>query len=130
MINLMKDSKGVMSLELYNVYGTWCFDDETFDLVREPFVLGMSEIISSYLPENAETSKILFSAAPFEGAHCLELQEEEAGGGWYKVRETGMKGWLCPVTRMYMGCIPKELYIQIVDMDEWAERQKEFHQVV
>jgi hypothetical protein len=73
----------------------------------------MSEIISSYLPENNETSTIIFSANPFPGAHCLKLEREEANGGWYHVKETGMRGWLCPVTRVYMGGVPSHIYFHV-----------------
>ena len=103
----------MMSLALYREETTWKFDDDRKAIIAEPFVLGMSEIISSYLPENNETSTIIFSANPFPGAHCLKLEREEANGGWYHVNETGMRGWLCPVTRVYMGGIPSHIYFHV-----------------
>lgn len=111
MINLMKGNS-LMSLNLYNVGGTWCFDDETFDINREPFVMGMSQIISSYLPKDAEKCEFIFSHKPFPGCDALTLEKEEMGGGWYKVESKNMRGWLCPVTRIYMGCIPENIYFQ------------------
>jgi hypothetical protein len=103
----------MMSLALYREETTWKFDDDRKAIIAEPFVLGMSEIISSYLPENNETSTIIFSANPFPGAHCLMLEREEANGGWYHVKETGMRGWLCPVTRVYMGGVPSHIYFHV-----------------
>ena len=129
MINLMKGNS-IMSLDLYNVSGTWCFDDEKFDISREPFVMGMSEIISSYLPENADTCQIIFSLYPFPNADVIKLEKEESNGGWYNLASKNMRGWLCPVTRVYMKGIPDEIYFHVVDTNEWAERPKEFHQAV
>lgn len=103
----------IMSLALYREETTWKFDDERKSIIAEPFVLGMSEIISSYLPEDKTTSTIIFSAQPFPGAHCLQLDKEEMNGGWYDVKETSMRGWLCPVTRMYMGGIPSQIYFHV-----------------
>lgn len=113
MINLMKGNS-IMSLDLYNVSGTWCFDDENFDIAREPFVMGMSEIISSYLPENTDKCQIIFSLYPFPNADVITLEKEEANGGWYNLPSKDMRGWLCPVTRIYMKGIPQEIYFHVV----------------
>ena len=48
----------------------------------------------------------------------LDLTREEANGGWYVVSESnfpsimGMKGWLCPVTRIYLNT-PQNVYYEI-----------------
>lgn len=113
MINLQKGNK-LVTLNLYNVGGTWCFDDEKYDVVREPFVMGMSEIISSYLPENSETCEFLASVGPFPNADVLKLETEAFDGGWYNLPSKDMRGWLCPLTRTYMGGIPPQIYFQVV----------------
>jgi hypothetical protein len=47
-------------------------------------------------------------------AKKLRLDREEADGGWYTVERSGMQGWLCPVTRIYMGTIPENIYFNIL----------------
>lgn len=112
MINLMKGNS-LMSLNLYNVSGTWCFDDQAFDINREPFVMGMSEIISSYLPKDAEKCEIIFGHKPFPNSDVLALEKEEMNGGWYNLASKNMRGWLCPVTRIYMNGIPENIYFKV-----------------
>jgi hypothetical protein len=107
-------SNSIITLNLYKSGTTWCFDDDVFAIKREPFVLGMSEIITSYLPENTETCTLLASNNEFPNSSHLRLDKEEANGGWYTVTDTGMKGWLCPVTRIYMQGIPENIYFQII----------------
>ena len=53
-----KPGNAMMSLNLYRTGNTWMFDDETYGIVAEPFVLGMSEIISAYLPKGKDLSLI------------------------------------------------------------------------
>jgi hypothetical protein len=107
-------TNSLISLDLYKVYDTWYFDDEVYDITREPFVLGMSEILSSYLHPEALTCTILASRQAFPMAKKLRLDREEADGGWYTVERSGMQGWLCPVTRIYMGTIPENIYFNIL----------------
>jgi hypothetical protein len=117
--NNSKPGNAMMSLNLYKQGKTWMFDDNIFGIVAEPFVLGMSEIISAYLPEDATECVATFSHNKFPGCETLELQEEEANGGWYEVSDSsdpkikGMSGWLCPVTRIYMKNIPQNIYYKI-----------------
>lgn len=118
LINILNRSKtmksnSIMMLSLYKEGTTWAFDDATFGITREPFVMGMSEIISSYLPEKAKTCTIYFSHNAFPNCEKLNLIEEQANGGVYKVESTGMMGWLCPVTRIYMQGIPQNIYFQV-----------------
>ena len=109
---LMK-SNSIMMLSLYKEGTTWAFDDATFGITREPFVMGMSEIISSYLPAKAKKCTIYFSHTPFPQSEKLILLQEESNGGIYKVESSGMTGWLCPVTRIYMQGIPESIYFQV-----------------
>lgn len=107
-------ANSIISLELYKLNNTWYFDDKVFEITREPFVLGMSEIISSYLHPEARTCTILASRQAFPMAEKLRLEKEEADGGWYTVERSGMQGWLCPVTRVYMQYIPENIYFNIL----------------
>ena len=61
-------SNAMMVISPYWYEGTWVFDDETKGLVREPFVLGMPEMIDTLLVDipNAEQGfRLLFSAQEF-----------------------------------------------------------------
>lgn len=107
------NNNSIMTLDLYKTQNAWVFDDPTFDIVREPFVLGISEIISSYLDEGATTCTIFFSHQAFPTCETLTLDFEEADGGWYSVQSSGMRGWLCPVTRIYMNGIPENIYMKV-----------------
>ena len=54
----------------YWYLGTWVFDDPTTDLVREPFVSGVPEMIDDLVKEisNARSGfRMLFSAEPLPG---------------------------------------------------------------
>lgn len=108
-----------MSLNLYKTGDTWMFDDETFGITAEPFVLGMSEIISSYLTKGKDRCTAIFSLNEFPECDTLDLEYEEANGGWYNVSKSnfpttkGMRGWLCPVTRVYLNTIPKNIYYKV-----------------
>jgi hypothetical protein len=114
-----KPGNAMMSLNLYKTGDTWMFDDETFGIKAEPFVLGMSEIISSYLTKGKDRCTAIFSLNEFPGCDTLDLEYEEAGGGWYNVSKSnfsttkGMRGWLCPVTRVYLDAIPKNIYYKV-----------------
>ena len=109
----------MMSLNLYKTGSTWQFDDERFGIIAEPFVMGMSEMISTYLPDDADKCTAIFSLAKFPQCETLKLLDEEANGGWYELSDSqwsykiGMKGWLCPVTRVYLNTIPKNIYFKI-----------------
>lgn len=114
-----KPGNAMMSLNLYKTGDTWMFDDETFGITAEPFVLGMSEIISSYLTKGKDRCTAIFSLNEFPGCDTLDLEYEEANGGWYNVSKSnfpttkGMRGWLCPVTRVYLNTIPKNIYYKV-----------------
>ncbi len=114
-----KRGNAMMSLNLYKTGDTWMFDDDTFGITAEPFVLGMSEIISAYLPKGKDKCRAIFSLNKFPESDRLDLQCEEANGGWYIVGESnfptikGMRGWLCPVTRVYLRAIPHNIYYKI-----------------
>lgn len=114
-----KPGNAMMHLNLYKTGTTWQFDDDTFGIKAEPFVLGMSEIISSYLHHNKKTCKAIFSLSSFPESDELTLDAPDSGGGWYHVSKSnnpgtkGMKGWLCPVTRVYLDNIPNKIYYKI-----------------
>ena len=116
-----KPGNSMMSLNLYKKGETWMFDDDTYGIKAEPFVLGMSEIISAYLSKDKDGCNLIFSLNKFLLSDTLDLMQKKSSGGWYVVSESnfptikGMKGWLCLVTRVYMKTIPQNTYYKIED---------------
>ena len=122
------NQNAIQAIMPYRKYGTWIFDDPDVGLVREPFVLGIPEMIDvmvKNIPNADKGFRMCFSAirpAKIEGVHHVKLMALEEGGGWYRDVETRMGGWLCPATINYFPFFPKNLFI-------WAEEMLESAQV-
>jgi hypothetical protein len=75
---------------------SWVFDDPAVGLEREPFVLGIDEMIDrlvAAIPQAEQGFRLIFSPQAFPGyAAKFEWRREEAGGNWYRVLLTGI--WL------------------------------------
>lgn len=107
-------NNAIMELTLYKQGKTWKFDDIKHKIIAEPFVLGMSEMIDHYVNDKkSKNTVITFSKNKFPGSNRLTLLSEDANGGWYEDDKSKMRGWLCPVTRMYMTNIPKHIYFSV-----------------
>ena len=111
----------VLVIRPYRHHGMWVFDDASTNLVREPFVAGIPEIIDaeirrSGIPmERAEAGfNLIFSKNPFPGSQVtLQRLHEESGGNWYEVEgDSSRKGWLCPALFRYFETAPDRLYAQ------------------
>ncbi len=107
-------SNVILTLKPYWYNGTWVFDDERVNLVQEPFVEGIPEMIDYIVKDIPNAKKgfcLLFSAEPFPG-YALELiwVREEFGGSWYYSEKLNKEGWLCPALFYYYKKAPKELY--------------------
>ena len=104
----------IMVIAPYWWGGTWVFDDPAVDLVREPFVAGVPEMIDHLVRdvENARQGvRLTFSASPFPG--CQEeliWVREESGGNWYRTEDPPMEGWLCPALLRYFDEAPERIY--------------------
>jgi hypothetical protein len=98
----------------YKYEGMWVFDDAAVGLHREPFVLGVDEMINrvvANIPNADKGFRLLFSPTPFPGyAVKLEWRREEYGGNWYYCPQLEIEGWLCPALFKYFDAAPKELY--------------------
>lgn len=98
----------------YKYEGMWVFDDERAGLSREPFVLGIDEMINrvvANIPNAEKGFRLLFSPTPFPGyAVKLEWRREEYGGNWYYCSQLGIEGWLCPALFKYFDKAPAELF--------------------
>lgn len=97
----------------YKHNGTWVFDDEDVDLVKEPFVFGIPEMIDQLTQEILDADKgfkLIFSAKPFPKYQAkLTWVREECEGNWYVINEQE-EGWLCPALLKYFDQAPKEIY--------------------
>ena len=105
----------------YKYRGTWVFDDERVGLYREPFVLGVPEIIEHAvkdIPNAKKGFKLTFSAFPFpDFTHQITKTREESEGNWYKMTEAPyIEGWLCPALFKYFAVAPDNLYVKAEEM--------------
>lgn len=101
-------------LRPYKHQGSWVFDDPATGLDREPFVLGIDQMIERLVAPIAGAEKgfrLIFSPRPFPGyAAKLEWRREDSGGNWYFSPTFGIEGWLCPALFKYFDAAPRELY--------------------
>lgn len=109
----------IMIIQPYYEMGEWVFDDPDRDLVQEPLVGGMPEIIDYVckdIPDYEKGFKTLFSANFFPGAsHLLTFvkPDEYGSGHWYRHEQSGMEGWLCPALLKYFEEPPAQIHIQV-----------------
>lgn len=116
-------SNSLFTIEIYKHAGTWCFTDEKRDLIHEPFVCGIPELINDSIKEldKSLTYRITFSENKFPGAKdYLRYLLEDSGGAWYSkqivdqdVDKHAKNGWLCPATLKFFKCFPKKIYFAV-----------------
>ncbi len=79
---------------------TWVFDDEAVDLVQEPFVSGVPEMIDELvadIPDARPGFRLLFSAGPLPGfQRKLTRLREEFGGWWYSSDDDSLQEMVDP----------------------------------
>jgi hypothetical protein len=109
-------ANAMMTIHPYKSNGVWMFDDEAHGLVREPFILGMSEILDEFVKDmpGAEAGfNLLFSGRSFPGfATALHVLHPQNGGYWYRWRQKGLDGWLCPALFAYFVTAPAAIYVK------------------
>ena len=122
-------SNAMFQIFPYRKHFTWFFDDESRGLKAEPFVLGVTAMITTIAARVGATGSrisILFSANPFPG-HQGALRKDdkgfgEFGGAWYMLdapgEPPGGRGWLCPATLRYFDDYPDTIYFQIAPYPE------------
>lgn len=107
----------LFAIHPYLDHGTWVFDDADRGLQKEPFVMGVPEMIERAtagikVPENGFTA--IFSAQRFPGATLeLERVREEYEGWWYRWNDTNQEGWLCPALFHYFAEAPERIFVQV-----------------
>lgn len=120
-------TNAMMVLEIYKHNGLWCFTDKERDLFHEPFVLGMSEIITAVIKDfqlgsDENNYRIIFSSSKFpQYQGHLYSQYPEHGGNWYclttvlesEPSQDDLKGWLCPATLKFFEMFPKAIYFKV-----------------
>lgn len=114
-------ANAIITIKPYWHNGTWVFDDERTNLVKEPFVAGIPEMINQItkdIPDAKKGFRLIFYANPFPG-YTIKLNwlREEHGGNWYYSDTLNMKGWLCPALFHYFPKAPKELYAKAEPID-------------
>jgi hypothetical protein len=101
----------------YKVGSNWVFDDSSRDLVREPFVFGIPEMIELFTDgvDNAQDGfDLLFSPRPFPQFQAkLVWESAEYEGNWYRLDGTERTGWLCPALLKYFDAAPAEIYCRV-----------------
>lgn len=101
----------------YKHQGVWVFDDERVGLSREPFVSGADDILdvlAADVPDADNGIKLVFSATPFPGYTARFIRDRsEYGGNWYRWREKGMEGWLCPALLKYFEQAPETIFVKV-----------------
>ncbi len=107
----------VFVIEAYRHAGTWAFTDKAKDLIDEPFVCGIPQIIDGVIGgPRCDRAYILFSATPFPGYDvALRADCAEHGGFWYTAIAGpklvfNLRGWLCPATLKYFDGFPDAIY--------------------
>lgn len=77
----------VYSIRPYRYQGMWVFDDDRAGLVKEPFVMGIPEIIDlavQHLPDAQKGFTVLFNNTGLPSPDLvLKKLNEDAGGNWY-----------------------------------------------
>jgi hypothetical protein len=106
----------IMMLTPYKDRGVWMFDDPSVGLLREPFVLGIGEILDKMTEDIADAVKgfnLFFSSTEFPACQgFLNRWKADSGGTWYVWVTEEMAGWLCPALFKYFQIAPDELYFR------------------
>jgi hypothetical protein len=102
-------------------FGVWSFDDQTTNLVNEPFVGETNDLIDEMIREKkiklesaANGICVIFSGNPFPGHQVeLRLQETSPFGTTYRCDKFDLNPWLCPAFFRYFPEAPKTLYSMV-----------------
>ena len=104
----------LMVIKPYWYQGTWVFDDEAVGLKKEPFVLGVPEMLDKMvkdIPNARKGFRLTFSALPFPSYQQeLTWVREERCGGWYRLEGHTGEGWLCSAMFRYFDTAPEKIY--------------------
>jgi len=113
----------IVEIYPYKHKGTWVFDDERVGLYKEPFVLGVPEMIDHLVKDvpNAQKGfKLLFSILPFpQFDQAIDKTRAEFSGTWYQMNKPPhLEGWLCSALFKYFPVAPETLYVKAFPLTE------------
>ncbi len=113
----MSNNNSIYIIEPYRKYGTWVFDDPTRNLVEEPFVFGMPQIINKVVKDpECQKCRFIFSDTEMpEYDLVLNRMKDKLNimGAWYESPQLKMNGWLCPALGLYFKTPPENIYIKV-----------------
>lgn len=124
-------SEKVKTIHIYRHNGQWVFDDPRVELDKEPFVMGMDDIIDFLTKLNGVDPKVGFTAefSDEEIEHTPDTKNDsiyrlrkledhpDDFGAWYELDMAGvlkMKGWLCPATLFYFAKHPQNIWLRMI----------------
>lgn len=134
----------MLELHPYEMHcGTWVFDDPETNLRQEPFVRGISEMITEVvrakgIPNASDGITLQFSGEPFPDCDAV-LNWVRAGtpeewdaageqpwnrhGNWYKgeINGTVMEGWLCPALGRYFQNRPLKIAVRVLPLRDGVD---------
>jgi hypothetical protein len=101
--------------------GTWVYDDPDVPVFAEAFVMGSSELIDMLVGKECNNFVAFISSKPLpeptvilDNIDTEETQALSAGLlGWYQMRGTDHKNWLCGHVKDYFPDYPKQIYVKI-----------------
>ncbi len=109
-------SNSLLIIVPYRYAGTWVFDDRARGLIKEPFVMGIPELIDKLvadIPDADKGFRLIFSAREFpEYDDKLIWKRGGTGGNWYCSEKHKAEGWLCPALFKHFKEAPKEIYVK------------------
>lgn len=104
----------------------WVFDDPKAQLLAEPFVGQINDMMDRLLESKGISTEgrpyafsLLFSASPIPG-HDLHLEwvsgdtsNNNSTGNIYSCPAYGLEGWLCPALFHYFDRAPQSIYVKV-----------------
>lgn len=109
-------ANSIMVISPYEYEGTWVFDDPRVGLHREPFVVGIPEMIDALvadIPNASDGFRLIFSTRAFPGYQKkLTWLRGDRDGNYYALDESALEGWLCPAMFKYYAEAPSEIYVK------------------
>lgn len=94
---------------------TWIYSDVDHDVVDEPFVAGVPDLIDALReragmnPNTLDAFRLAFACALFPHAHRVEIEHEEMGGVWVRLKPDHLRGWCCPHIHDYLRPLPSHV---------------------
>ena len=95
---------------------TWVFDEPRLELVKEPFIAGVPEMIDELvreIPGARNGFRLIFSHAEFPGwQERIDWIRSGMDGNWYRWERREMEGWLCPALLKFYTQPPRAIFVR------------------